>query len=653
MTRLRIAVILLGLNLLVLEGKSLTMSRDGGTMHFIESLERRRLLSVSQLKDINPGANGSAGNWHLEMNGLLFFVADDGAHGSEQFVTDGTADGTRLVLDINPGAIGSAPAWHTRLGNFLYFTADDGTHGRELWRTDGTAAGTTMIADIHPTGTGVPLTNTWLTAMDGNLYFAGTNGTNGVELWKSDGTAAGTSMVADIRTGDASPTDLTVLGEKLLFSALDNTHGRELWVSDGSPGGTSLVKDINTIVSGSNTLSSSPNTFAELNGVLYFRAVDTTSTGVELWRTDGTSAGTYLLKDINPSGSSQPNGYRAWNGNLYFQATTGSSDTELYKTDGTSLGTVLVKDINNGTLPSSPSNFTPLNGELWFAAEGNTGGRELWATDGTAANTRLIKDLRAGGASSPDWFTLFNNSLFFTADDGSTGRELWRSDGTAVGTTRVADINIGSAASTPYLPRILGDAMYFFATTAATGSEYWKLAPPKMTASSYDVNARSAVATFDQEVSMSLLPANYSLIQLGTNTPFAVSGITYDSTSRTARITTVSPLPDGNYRLSLLPGSVADPTGNRLIGSNTIDFFVLIGDINRNRMVDFDDLLTVAQNYGQTGKTFLQGNFDYSADGLVGFDDLLMLAQRYGSSLAIGRSITAAAKRGISRDILS
>ena len=80
----------------------------------------------------------------------LIFTADDGTHGTELWVTDGTAAGTQLLKDINPGAGYSFPENFTVLGDKLIFTADDGTHGTELWATDGTAAGTVLLADINP-----------------------------------------------------------------------------------------------------------------------------------------------------------------------------------------------------------------------------------------------------------------------------------------------------------------------------------------------------------------------------------------------------------------------------------------------------------------------------------------------------------------------
>src|SRR4051812_37257429 len=74
---------------------------------------------------------------------LFVFNADDGVHGHEPWVTDGTADSTRLLVDINPGSVGSFPSRSTPLGDGrAVFSADDGVHGTELWITDGTSGGT-------------------------------------------------------------------------------------------------------------------------------------------------------------------------------------------------------------------------------------------------------------------------------------------------------------------------------------------------------------------------------------------------------------------------------------------------------------------------------------------------------------------------------
>jgi ELWxxDGT repeat protein len=78
-----------------------------------------------------------------------------------------------------------------------------------------------------------------------------------------------------------------------------------------------MVKNISA------TDDSYPAGFSAFNGFLYFSAADDTN-GNELWRTDGTSAGTTMVADINPSGPSYPFGMTALGDYLYFVASTGS-----------------------------------------------------------------------------------------------------------------------------------------------------------------------------------------------------------------------------------------------------------------------------------------------------------------------------------------
>ena len=81
------------------------------------------------------------------VNGLLFFVANDGIHGKELWESNGTVLGTSMVADINPNAVGQ---WLVNVNGTLFFDANNGVHGDELWRTQGTAISTQMVADINP-----------------------------------------------------------------------------------------------------------------------------------------------------------------------------------------------------------------------------------------------------------------------------------------------------------------------------------------------------------------------------------------------------------------------------------------------------------------------------------------------------------------------
>ena len=121
---------------------------------------------------------------------------------------------------------------------------------------------------------------------------------------------------------------------------------------------------------------------------------------------------------------------------------------------------------------------------------------------------------------------------------------------------------------------------------------------------------------------------------LTTNTivPSTTFSFGYDVVTNIATLTlntSDTQLANGNYRLEVSPGAVTDLLGRANASLFAASFFVLAGDANRDRTVDFEDLLILAQNYGQSNRSFSGGNFDYSADGEVSFADLLVLAQNY------------------------
>jgi ELWxxDGT repeat protein len=184
-----------------------------------------------------------------------------------------------------------------------------------------------------------------------------------------------------------------------------------------------MVKDINP------TGESMPVYLATAGDVVYFSATDGV-TGRELWRSDGTSANTYMVRDIRVgAGGSDPRYVASMGGFIYFAARDGIHGHELWKTDGTGPGTVLVKNISPGSAGTWPVyGGTSAGGHVFFNVDnqGLIANYGLWSSDGTAAGTVRV------GPWAEQWAGL-GNKLFFVDRFGL----LWRSDGTATGTSRV------------------------------------------------------------------------------------------------------------------------------------------------------------------------------------------------------------------------
>jgi ELWxxDGT repeat protein len=279
-----------------------------------------------------------------------------------------------------------------------------------------------------------------LIAADGKVYYV----SEGKFLWVSYLGADGVEVTQKIGSF-TTISNLTVVGSALYFSANDGNLGNELWKTNGTAAGTVLVKDIRPSYAGSE-----PQALVNVNGILYLTANNGTH-GKEVWKSNGTAAGTVMVKDImKGSGSSQPAHLTNVNGVVYFAANNGTNGYELWKTNGTDLGTVMVKDIRPELkVSSSPKQLMNVNGTLFFTADDFNRGRELYKSDGTAAGTMIVKDIKPSTQSSSgiENMVVHNGQLFFSADDGIHGHELWKSNGTAEGTVMVKDMTPGAPGS--------------------------------------------------------------------------------------------------------------------------------------------------------------------------------------------------------------
>src|SRR5690606_11528058 len=128
--------------------------------------------------------------------------ADDGVHGAELWMSDGTAEGTVLVRDIVPGPQPSRPEAFCAVGEYLLFRADDGENGSQVWVSDGTAEGTAMLGKIGDLGA----TPGPFRLVGARAYFAATHSSLGRELWYVDTSDLAPPRVSAIQRVDASPT---------------------------------------------------------------------------------------------------------------------------------------------------------------------------------------------------------------------------------------------------------------------------------------------------------------------------------------------------------------------------------------------------------------------------------------------------------------
>ncbi len=395
------------------------------------------------------------------MNGVKYFINYARETGYELWKNDGI-NPSQIVKDIYVGPHHSTPQNLVILGNTIYFSADDGIHGRELWKSDGTESGTVLVKDINLGAMGSDVKNIFIAGT--KLYFSASDGSTNNEPWISDGTEAGTALLKDINTGSLSsnPNSFFIFNNEVFFLATTSANGNEIWKSNGTGTGTVLFKDINP-----GALSSSAQAFTIFNGLLYFSAYN--GSQYQFLKTDGTINSTTEVKS-----NFTIREMKILNNKLIMSAAlVPGFDIELWQSDGSLAGTVLIKNINS-TASSSANSLTIMSNKIYFWAYGNGTGGELWSTDGTESGTVLVKDINAGPSHSlygsySEMHNFGSNILFF-ANDGVHGLELWSTDGTESGTAIFADFFNGvdssfvNIAGNPKLKLIDGMA-YFVANS--------------------------------------------------------------------------------------------------------------------------------------------------------------------------------------------
>ena len=350
------------------------------------------------------------------------------------WLSDGTAENTRSV------AVAYNQNYYEVNQHFIFYMnrPNPSSGDFNLYRTDGDSS-------IFIKGGLSSLHN--MSATDTLVFFFANN-----SLWRTNGYPNGTFP---LQSHSMIPSDiLSAFTEGNLFYF---SEGDKLYVSDGTVQGTQLYFEPDSNIT-------KVNSGIVFNGVRIYSACTETN-GCELWRSDGTVTGTYMIKDLNPSyfnadttrpGSSNPTSFKIINNQVFFK--TGFEN--YWVTDGTEQGTIRLKTNENNLsnseywgLPAIPI-YAELNGKLVFNTISREHGFELWISDGAVNGTHLIKDIHEGqGGINNNWSyykndaTVVNGYLYFSANNGLNGIELWRTDGTEAGTEQLTDILPGIRSS--------------------------------------------------------------------------------------------------------------------------------------------------------------------------------------------------------------
>ncbi len=403
-----------------------------------------------------------------------------GRGGSRELIRIDGASGEVQPLDVSfyAGYAGEdelSPLVVNEAGDALYFAVNGDNFGGQsgVWRSDGTAGGTrpifesygTLVDSLDVHGDSAYIFVERLEEEQDTFFTY-------LDLWRVGSVTAEAQRLqafaefndSNVSTYFVPPGSSAILNDVLYFAMYNGSKSQmELWRSSGTEAGTQQVAVIDEAPAGNRKV-----TVFSVGEQIYFVIGDSSLTRPgELWRSDGTAAGTQRVStivDVDSFAMAMVDGV------LYFAASDNDHGMELWRSSSEAeSGVSLVKDIVSGSAGSFPESFVTVNDVLYFTASNAATGRELWRSDGTEAGTSLVFDLNPGSGfpSALDELTGGNTYLYFTAVQAETGRELWRSDGTPAGTELVIDLKAGRASSEPQELSVIGDRIFFLASSFA------------------------------------------------------------------------------------------------------------------------------------------------------------------------------------------
>ncbi|MFD2524134.1 hypothetical protein [Emticicia soli] len=383
--------------------------------------------------------------------------------------------------ELNTTEEGSYPANFTEINGTTFFTVKD-VETYKLWKTDGTENGTVQVSDQAVFASSSYENTINLYAFNNELYyFVQDIGFNSpISLWKTDGSVKnslgdavklyffnnkvyyfGDNKLYEVENGLKTPIKEfisynglnmyyrpTIINNHLFFFTLQH-HSNSLfprlsvWKSDGTEAGTSIIKDIDSLTHNiSFSYKESLNQVLAVNNDVFFTVKRYTfrqnGTGVdkaiiELWKTNGVE--TEIVKTFDDTDYSYQTDETSSLVNFNQKLVFILKHSQLWISDGTADGTKRLKTFGHIHDDIYNKKWAFLNNKFYFSAYNNQQA-ELWESDGTDTGTVLVKALGPTTSFVPSFFATINNRIVFRTNTN----ELWQSDGTSAGTNFVQTI---------------------------------------------------------------------------------------------------------------------------------------------------------------------------------------------------------------------
>ena len=422
------------------------------------------------IADLNPTGNGldEFETGFQTIGNKTILVGDNGQTGKEIYVLENNT--LSLVKDIATGVTGSQPQFLTVLDGKVYFVATDSAHGREIWVTDGTSDGTAIAYDLSP-GTGSSNPAFLIASASGLLFFESNH-----KIYSMTPGSAPVKLNAPPYT-DLEP-DYKTLGNKIVrfkdgvaFAAQDASFqdSTQIWVSDGTPGGTLKVASYVASFSGGTfalmaledkVLFAIENDFAPEDAVNGFYA----TTGVP-------GEVVQIVSAPGQDNNKMPERFMPADDNTaYFYTFSG-----MYITDGTLAGTVkLTNSLQQYLSQNEPYPFAYLQGKALFHPDNGSFTSDLYQSDGTVPGTSILKTI---DESFVEQFVRYRNKIFFVSGiTNSFKPKIWESDLTAAGTKSVYNYSVPSSSGPSII--ILGfidEYLYYQSNLEGKGRELYRI----------------------------------------------------------------------------------------------------------------------------------------------------------------------------------